>query len=354
MRVVIVLSSLLPGGAERVSLDIARRLLETGAEVHLFVAKITRDCSAIYEVPEGAIVHHLHRGADNKIIRAVGNAILLKKTITNVAPDWIISLGAQYRLLYSSGVMDSCKVLLSERNYPPAFYSRHTYKLARRCYVKAAKVVFQTKDAYIFFPELQPSQIEIIPNAANTSGVIWQGFDSRHIAFVGRLSSQKNPSMLLEAFALFRSNHEDYVLDIYGDGELRSELELQVESMQLTGSVVFHGYSNNVQRDISSALMYVSTSDYEGISNSMLEALSMGMPCVCTDCDGGGARLAIRSGEDGLLVPRGDARAAADGMARIADDPAFAKSLGDAARKSSSRFDPNLIYRRWLDVLEAE
>lgn len=354
MRIIIILSSLLPGGAERVSLDLAQRLLEAGNEVHLFIAKITRDCPAVYEIPEGATVHYLHHGARSRIVRAIGNAMLLKQVIHRIAPEWIISLGAQYKLLALCGILDSCKVLLSERNYPPAFYSRGSLELARKCYVKATKVVFQTKDASSYFPELRPSQIEIIPNAANESAAVWQGFDSKHIAFVGRLSPQKNPSMLIEAFALFLTNHKNYVLDLYGDGELRAKLEMQVESMQLTGCVVFHGHTKNIQRKISSALMYVSTSDYEGISNSMLEALSMGMPCVCTDCGGGGARLAIRSGEDGLLVPCGDALAMAEAMARIADSPVFAKQLGDAARESSSIFNPSLIYSQWLDVLGAK
>ena len=348
-----MLSSLLPGAAERVSLDIARHLHRKGNDVHLLVARISRECPAIYQAPEGVTVHHLSHGADNTIWRSLGNKILLEKIIREISPEWVISLGAQYRLLYSCGIQNTCKILLSERNYPPKFYSNKDIKFVKKCYEIADKVVFQTREAAECFPELRASQVEVIPNAARPSATLWTGSNSKRIAFVGRLSPQKNPMMMIKAFALFLSDHDGYCLDLYGDGEMRAELEAWVKSLHLTESIVFHGHSKRVQKDISSSAMYVSTSDYEGISNSMLEAMSMGMPCVCTDCAGGGARLAIRDGENGLLVPPGDIEAMAAAIAQVADNPPLARRLGATGKESMKRFSPEVIYGRWADVLES-
>ena len=97
--------------------------------------------------------------------------------------------------------------------------------------------------------------------------------------------------------------------------------------------------------------MYVSSSDFEGISNSMLEALGMGLPTVVTDCPVGGARMVINSGENGILVPVGDTKAMYEAMRSILKDPALAAKLSQEAIKVRDKFQLCKIAKRWLDVL---
>lgn len=352
MRLIIVMSSLLPGGAERVALDMAGYLQKKGNEVHLLVARVSDKCPMVYEVPEGVRVHYIKHGAENDLIRPVGNAALLRKLSKELSPDWIISLGSQYRLLKMTKMFRRGRVLLSERNYPKEFYSGKEMQFVSDCYRMADAVVFQTNESAECFPELSASRTWIIPNAVRLSAKNWSGQESNHIVFVGRLESQKNPAMLIESFAVFLKSHEDYILDIYGEGSLRKSLELLTDERGISPSVIFHGHSSGVLDEMASAFAYVSTSDYEGISNSMLEAMGMGMPCVCTDCAGGGARLVIRDGENGLLVPCGDVQAMVRAMSRVADSDVYAKKLGTAARTSMERFAPDAIYGRWLEILE--
>lgn len=96
---------------------------------------------------------------------------------------------------------------------------------------------------------------------------------------------------------------------------------------------MFRGFSSHVLADIRTAAMYVLSSDYEGISNSMLEAMALGLPVIATDCPIGGSRMYIRDGVNGLLVPVGDEEALARAMGRLADEPAFGESLGREAVK---------------------
>ena len=352
MRLIIVMSSLLPGGAERVALDMAGYLQKKGNEVHLLVARVSDKCPMVYEIPEGVRAHYIKHGAENDLIRPIGNAALLCKLSKELSPDWIISLGSQYKLLKMTKMFGRRRVLLSERNYPKEFYSGKEMQFVDGCYRMADAVVFQTNESAECFPGLSASRTWIIPNAVRFSVKNWSGQESNHIVFVGRLEPQKNPAMLIESFEMFLKTHKKYTLDIYGDGSLRSGLEHLADERGISPSVIFHGHSNGVLDKMASALAYVSTSDYEGISNSMLEAMSMGMPCVCTDCAGGGARLAISDGENGLLVPCGDTQAMSQAMSRIADSDAYARKLGDAARASMDRFAPDAIYGRWIEILE--
>ena len=98
--------------------------------------------------------------------------------------------------------------------------------------------------------------------------------------------------------------------------------------------------------------MFVSSSDYEGLSNSMLEAMAIGLPCVCTDCLGGGAREVIKDRENGLIVPMNDAEAMCRAMKEYIEDPALAEKCSLNAAAIREELSVEKITRQWLDIIE--
>lgn len=95
--------------------------------------------------------------------------------------------------------------------------------------------------------------------------------------------------------------------------------------------------------------MFVLSSDYEGISNSMIEALAMGIPVISTDCPAGGSRMYIKNNENGILVPVGDKKALAEAMMKLAGNPEFAKQLSVNALKVKEQYALEKIADRFLE-----
>lgn len=347
MKVLLVVSSLFPGGAERVSLDLADYLSRQGHEVHVFVARLSKKTPQVYPVPNKVMIHSAPFGVECSYTRPIVNAVLLRQCIKSIRPSAIVSLGSQYRLLSLMNVFQSNKVVLSERNYPPAFYSEEELRFVKAVYQKADKVVFQTAEVSDLFEKIDPKKKVIIPNAARFSSEVWKGKDSNRILFVGRLEKQKNPLMIVESFARFIRNNGGYILDICGDGSLVEQMKDCCSYNGITDRVHFHGHTKDINERMQNSLMYVSTSDYEGISNTMLEAMSIGMPVVCTDCLGGSANAYINTGDNGILIARNDSDACAKAMSEIASNRERAEAMGMSAKSTLQSVAPELIYEKW-------
>ena len=97
--------------------------------------------------------------------------------------------------------------------------------------------------------------------------------------------------------------------------------------------------------------MFVSSSDYEGLSNSMLEAMAIGLPTICTDCPCGGARMIIQNGVNGLLVPVNNQQEMTKAMESIADNKAFAFSLSLEGTKVREVLSLIKIVAEWEKII---
>ena len=117
----------------------------------------------------------------------------------------------------------------------------------------------------------------------------------------------------------------------------------------LSDKIQIFDFAADVHQRILQSAMFVSSSDYEGISNSMLEALAIGLPSICTDCPVGGARLVIESGVNGILVPLRDAEALAEAMTAVADDRELSERLSKAAVGVKTRFSVDNIIAQWKE-----
>lgn len=228
--------------------------------------------------------------------------------------------------------------------------------LRKKYYSRADAALFQTdaqSSCYSFLPDLNKT---VIPNFIKSDALPERCEVKRRKEIVNfcHLTKAKNLPLLIDAFALLNKNYPEYTLSIYGEGSLKESLLEQIASLNLEERVFIRDFDLNIHSKIVDCAMFVSSSDREGISNSMLEAMAVGLPCVCTDCLGGGARMMIEDGENGLLVPMKDANALCLAMKKIIENPALAEKLSQNAVKIRERLEPEKICGQMLSAILGE
>lgn len=243
------------------------------------------------------------------------------------------------------------RVIVSERGFPgTSSRSRWSRVLENLSYRFAYRIVYQTRDAQAFCPPRLAGRSVVVPNMIETrEGRVYQGERDRRVVSIGRLGSQKNFPLLLRSFARFAKTNPEWTLEIYGKGPLESELKKLANYLEIGDKVVFAGYVEDVVDRIRDAGMFVLSSDYEGISNAMSEAMALGLPVVCTDCPVGGAALLINHRDSGMLVPIRDERALSRAMIEVGTDEALARRISEGARASVARFAPERLAATWED-----
>ena len=346
-RILFVCNSVSIGGAERVVSILADEMIERDTEIFL-LGFIKTDDSYLKDKRVRVIIAEKGKGnVSAKLIRitAIRKAIKEHNITTVIA---FSHYNAMYSVIAARGL--NVKVIGSERNDPAQVGNRKVLNWLRmRLYENLDALVCQTDDAKAYFPEeIQKKSVVILNPITDSLPAPYQGERKHRVVSFSRLEPQKNIPMLLEAFEIFRKSHPDYVLDIYGMGSLRDEL---IEKTKDNPSIHIQPYTIDIHNAILDASMFCLSSDYEGMSNSMIEAMGCGIPTIVTDCPCGDARMVINDGENGILVPVRDSKKLAKAMCRVADDKGLAEKLSREGLKIRETLDKKKIAEQWEAVI---
>ena len=156
--------------------------------------------------------------------------------------------------------------------------------------------------------------------------------------------------MLLKAFSKVSEELDCTKLHIFGDGGLKLEISDYAQSLGIGDKVIFEGNVSNIHERIADANVFALSSDYEGLSNALLEAMMMGLPCVSTDC--AGSDEYIVDGENGRLVKVGNADEMAAALIDVLKDEEKTKLLAKNAKISSAEFEKDYVLKLWEKVID--
>ena len=341
------------GGAERVMVQLCGKFAAAGYRCILVTSY---EAPGEYPIPEGVerISMEKTKTTQGRLVKNLRRIRLLRSYIKKYRPDALISfmLEPNFRALIAAAGL-KVKTVVSVRNDPEREYGGKLGGLVGKYLMpRADGCVFQTEQAKAWFPEKLQSRSAVIMNQVNEGffRTRYEG-ERRDIVSVGRLNPQKNHAMLIRSFAAVADRVPDD-LRIYGEGELREELEALSASLGVKDRVKLMGLSDNVPEAIKDAKVFALSSDYEGMPNALLEAMALGLPCVSTDCPCGGPEMVIQNGVNGLLIPVGDEGAMAESLLYLLRDAETAGRMGEGARRSAENYRPEKIFALWRDYIE--
>ena len=351
-HILFIVDTFAKGGAGRVVSEISSEMFKKGE--HVIVCTFG-DNGVLYPLASG--MEHIdgsHIGKKLKpsfvekikFIRRIIKAKKIEIIISFLTPLNVVAILA--------GLFAGSKVIISERNNPE--YDKCCVRdrmLRKLIYRYADGFVFQTEEIQNWFSSSIRQRACIIENPINPLlPPPYFGVPCKKIVMAGRLNAQKNYPMAINAFAQISAEFPDYQLEIFGAGHLEKDLQQMINEKALTDRILLRGHSNCLFDEIKDASLYLMTSDYEGMSNSLMEAMGMGLAVITTDHGGGGARSLITDDVNGILVPVGDVGMLVEKMRIVLKDNEKRMTLAKNAFLIRNRFSIERITEKWQDYLE--
>lgn len=364
-RILLVLTSLEGGGAQRVAVTLLEYLNRERFEPSVVLVEDIYDCAIPKDIPI-VCLHKKSRYDLFKIIRK------LAKVFEREEPDIVLSFTTYPNLIAILARKFSHikpKLLLSEHIHVSSSLKHERPwggikgHLIRFLYPRADRVICVSsgtaRDLVAHF-KVPPEKVKVIYNPVDikhilklaTEPVEHSWFTKKEtpiIITMGRLTPQKGHSYLLKAFARVVAKHPCRLV-ILGQGEERQALETLTRELGIEKEVAFLGFQTNPFKYLARADLFVLSSLWEGFSLVIVEAMVCGIPIVSTHCPSGPDEI-ITDGENGLLVPVADEEAMAEAILQLLNDKDFATKLAQAGRKWAEDFAVAKITKEYDQLL---
>jgi len=354
-RVLFIINSLAGGGAERVICTLLRASQGELRDSQISLLLLDREV-AMYEVPRWIEMQQLD--CRHSLVRSIWS---VWRALRRAQPDLTVSFLTRSNVAnIIAGTLLGIPSVISERVNTSSHLGSGAGAMVARLlvkatYPKARRIIAVSQgvadDLHASFG-VRSERMAIIANPIDLDAIRAQAetgepvpVDGPYAVTMGRLVPNKNFGMLIDAFA--RSGVAGKLL-ILGDGPERDALTRKVEALGLAGRVVLAGFSANPFPTLAHAEFYVSPSNAEGFPNSLLEAMSVGLPVISTNCPSGPSEVladlkreqvgpGVTFAPHGILVAPNDPDAMAEALRAMAD-PARRHGYAERAPKRASDF----------------
>ncbi len=337
------------GGQERALSNLANHYSSQGYEIALINLFKT---DVFYELDNRikVIWPKIDRTKHKRLAYALMIVPYLRRTIRRTKPDVIISFGEWFNpfVILSTRLLN-VPVYVFDRMGPEMRLDPLIQYSRKILYRYASGVIVQTTTAAsIVAQKTGAKNIVVIPNPVNPVSADISHKEKRIIT-VGRLSPEKGHSILIRAFS--RLENKDWQLFIVGDGSERPALEREASSLGVSGRVKFLGHLKEFSSVLGESEVFVLPSFHEGFPNALLEAMSVPLACISSDCVAGPGEI-IKNGVNGLLVKPGDEEEFAKAIERLIIDPEMRHKLAAEAYKVRETFNIERIAGRITSFID--
>lgn len=350
MRIAFFTARLIYGGGEKVLNWLAKRCIEAGFEILYFTPKyddVYRRNLVLTELDNLVeVVEYPYYLKKKKPIRFVSEIIQIYKT-TQI--DAILMFGGSLLEEWAAKRL-GIKVILAERCNP--MWRKLPSRILKQIQYKLGDYfVYQTPEQAQCYSKYAQSHCKIVPNPIINNLPLPTASLRKEIVTVGRLSSEKNPEGVIDAFYKFHKIHKEYTLIMYGSGPLEKHLQKKIDQLSLSNEVKIIKGKTNIPELIEGASLFIFNSNNEGMPNALIEAMSMGIACISTDCPIYGPRMLIQNEVNGILIPVGDTNALYQKMCEVATNKFMMDRLRTNSVKIREVLNENKIFNEWYELL---
>lgn len=352
MHLILVISSLGTGGAQRALSYLANNFISKGYKVTLITID-SHESKPFYKLNSNIDLIQINQvNVGNFLLtrpfNIVKRIIKLRNTVKGINPNVIISfidIINMTTLLATVGL--KIPVIISERTNPHFHPIPLLYKKIRPIIYKLAnKIVVQTESASSYFKKNLQSKIQIIPNVVKHAikrKKIKKEFKS--IITIGRLDLNKNQACLIKAFNNISDLYPYVSIYIYGEGTEFGNLQNLINTLNLGKKVFLLGDTDKIYKKLLGADLFVFTSLYEGFPNALCEAMSVGLPVIASNCSGNVDIIIDKF--NGRIFPSNNIEKLSEIIAELIDDYSQRKFLGENASKISQKYNHEQIFWMW-------
>ena len=185
--------------------------------------------------------------------------------------------------------------------------------------------------------------VKTIPDVITSNWKRASSLSSKRVIFVGRFDYQKRVQDAIDIWRIVEKRHSDWILDIYGDGDMRNEILKIVEDV---GSIYLHAPTKDIFNCYLNSSILIMTSLFEPFGLVLAEAMSCGVPVVAYDCPYGPSEI-ITNGVDGFVIKKRNAEEFADRVCQLIENDDLRMDMGAAAYISSQRYRAEYIMPQW-------
>ena len=342
--------SMQAGGTERVISILSNQLVSKGFRIKIF---IWRSVPVFYKIDSSIeIIDIPQRCGSASLIKGM---LYFRRYLKSFPPHFLLGFSAPFNIIsLISSLRLNIKTVVCERN-DPRFVPFHRYQRVIRNwdYHWADGILTQTQHNKDYFSTQLRSKIQVIYNPIFMDekyiGSAKSGNHNYRVISVARLKKQKNQQLLINAFSRFCKLYPKYSLYIYGEGDQREQLEKLVKEKGLEGKVFFPGVSDRIFEILSTCETFVLPSNFEGMPNTLIEAMCIGLPCISTKVSG--ATDLIKDGENGLLIDIDNEEQLFYAMVKLAENPEIRLRMGINATKLYNYLNVNTILEEWYKYI---